>query len=128
MASGNLLRQLIKSGAEGNMDAFRKTSEAVIQEERDKHHHLLANDLEKILYGRSSSATSQPFLSLVKQVPSDKERGLPLLYIKEPLRRLEDVILSDENRSLIDEILQEHHRQEVLKSHGLAPADPPVSG
>ncbi|HAT50418.1 MAG TPA: AAA family ATPase [Alphaproteobacteria bacterium] len=122
MASGNLLRQLIKTGAEGNLEAFKKASEDVIQEEREKHHHLLASDLEKILYGRSS-VTSQPFISLIKQVPSDKERGLPLLHIKEPLRRLEDVILSDDNRSLIDEVLQEHHRQEVLKSHGLAPAD-----
>ncbi|MBF0165519.1 MAG: ATP-binding protein [Magnetococcales bacterium] len=122
MASGNLLRQLIRSGSEGNLDAFKKASEEVIREEREKHHHLLANDLEKILYGRASS-TSQPFLSLVKQVPSDKERGLPLLQIREPLRRLEDVILSDENRSLIDEVLEEYHRQEVLKGHGLAPTD-----
>jgi SpoVK/Ycf46/Vps4 family AAA+-type ATPase len=122
MASGQLLRQLIRSGAEGNLEAFKKASEEVIREEREKHHYLLASDLEKILYGRSS-VTSQPFVSLVKKVPSDKERGLPLLHIREPLRRLEDVVLSDDNRSLIEELLQEHHRQEVLKSHGLAPAD-----
>ncbi len=48
MASGKLLRKLIKTGTEGNLDAFREVSEAVIREERDKHHHLLANDLEKI--------------------------------------------------------------------------------
>jgi len=122
MASGSLLRRLVKTGAEGNLETFRIVTEEVIREEREKHHHLLANDLEKILYGRSS-VTSQPFLSLVKQVPSDKERGLPLLYIKEPLRRLEDVILSDDNGSLLDEVLQEHHHQGVLKSHGLSPAD-----
>nr|VFK78463.1 MAG: ATPase family associated with various cellular activities (AAA) [Candidatus Kentron sp. SD] len=122
MASGKLLRQLIKSGSEGNSDAFRDASEAVIREERDKHHHLLANDLEKILYGRAST-TNRPFLSLVKQAPTDKERGLPLLHIKEPVRRIEDLVLSDQNQSLIDEILQEHHRQSVLRSHGLSPVD-----
>nr|VFJ47815.1 MAG: ATPase family associated with various cellular activities (AAA) [Candidatus Kentron sp. DK] len=122
MASGKLLRQLIKSGAESNPDAFREASEAVIREERDKHHHLLANDLERILYGRAST-TSRPFLSLVRQAPTDKERGLPLLHIKEPVRRIEDLVLSDQNKSLIDEILEEHHRQEVLKSHGLSPVD-----
>ncbi|MBV5329989.1 MAG: hypothetical protein JZU65_20580, partial [Chlorobium sp.] len=31
-------------------------------------------------------------------------------------RLLEDVILSDDNSSLLDELLQEHHRAEVLKS------------
>nr|VFJ59297.1 MAG: ATPase family associated with various cellular activities (AAA) [Candidatus Kentron sp. FW] len=122
MASGKLLRQLIKSGAEGNPEVFRKVSEEVIREERDKHHHLLANDLEKILYGRASIA-GRPFLSLVKQAPSDKERGLPLLQFKEPVRRMEDIVLSDQNQSLIDEILREHHRQSVLRSHGLSPVD-----
>ena len=63
------------------------------------------------------------FLSLVKRLPSDKERGLPLLHVKEPIRRLEDVVLSDQNGSLIEEILQEHHRRELLKSHGLPPVD-----
>jgi len=122
MASGKLLRQLIKTGTEGNPTAFQQVSEQVIREERDKHHHLLANELEKILYGRSTTV-SQPFISLAKQVPNDKERGLPLLQFKEPSRRIEDVVLSDENSSLIEEVLEEHHRQEVLKSHGLFPAD-----
>src|SRR5688572_29035325 len=52
MATGKLLRQLIKSGLEGNQEAFRAASEQVIQEERQKQHHLLANDLERLLYGR----------------------------------------------------------------------------
>lgn len=122
MASGKLLRLLIKSGAEGNHDVFRQVSEEVIREERSKHHHLLANDLEKILYGRSKNPNKRHIL-LNERLPTDKERNLPLLQIKEPLRRLEDVILSDDNSSLLDELLQEHHRVEVLKSHGLYPAD-----
>ena len=56
MATGALLRQLIKSGSEGDSESFRRISEKVIQEEREKQHHLLANDLEKILYGRRSSS------------------------------------------------------------------------
>ncbi len=122
MASGELLRKLVKSGADGNYESFRQVSEEVIREEREKRHYLLANDLEKILYGRNSIA-SKPLLSLVKQIPSDKERGLPLLTIKEPVRCIEDIVLSDQNSSLIDEILQEHHRQELLNSHGLFPVD-----
>jgi len=55
MTSGKLLRNLIKSGAEGNFEAFRHASKEVIRQEREKKHHLLANDLEKILYGRASA-------------------------------------------------------------------------
>lgn len=122
MASGKLLRQLIKTGAEGNFDAFRRVSEEVVREERDKKHHLLANDLEKILYGRSNSAIHFHD-ALADQIPTDRERRLPLLQVLEPVRQLEDVALSDENGSLLDELLHEHHRVELLRSHGLFPAD-----
>lgn len=122
MASGRLLRQLIKTGAEGNHEAFRQTSEEVIRQERSKNHHLLANDLEKILYGRTNSANKFP-LPLNNNIPKDRERGIPLLHIREPVRRLEDVVLSDENSSLVEEILQELHKSEILKSYGLYPVD-----
>lgn len=124
MASGKLLRQLIKTGTEGNFDAFRQASEEIIREERERHHHLLANDLEKILYGRAKTTTSQNNHNIIiERLPTDKERGLPLLQIKEPIRRLEDVVLSDETRSLLEEILHEYHRIELLKSNGLFPSD-----
>jgi SpoVK/Ycf46/Vps4 family AAA+-type ATPase len=122
MASGKLLRQLIKTGAEGNYKAFRQVSEEVIRQERSKNHHLLANELEKILYGRANSVKQFPFV-LNDNLPKDRERGIPLLQIKEPTRRLEDVVLSDENSSLLEEILQELHKSEILKSYGLYPVD-----
>ncbi len=122
MASGKLLRKLIKTGVEGNFEAFKDASKEVIRQEREKQHHLLANDLEKILYGRLENAgATRP--TLMDRLPVDPERNLPLLEIKEPFRRLEDVVLSDENRSIIDELLCEHHRSETLKSHGLFPSD-----
>ena len=122
MASGKLLRKLIKTGVEGNFEAFKDASMEVIRQEREKQHHLLANDLEKILYGRLESAgRTRP--SLVDRLPRDPERNLPLMEIKEPFRRLEDIVLSDENSSILDELLCEHHRAETLKSHGLFPSD-----
>ena len=122
MASGKLLRQLIKTGAEGNLTAFRQATDQVIREERAKNHHLLANDLEKILYGRSNGGGPSR-VSLEERLPKDRERGLPLLQLREPVRHREDVVLSDANCSLMDELLQEHHRGESLRSHGLRPAD-----
>jgi len=122
MATAKLLRQLIKTGTEGNHEGFKRASEKLIEEERAKNHHLLANDLERILYGRRNSAMPLN-TALNDRLPKDKERNLPLLQIKEPVRRLEDVVLSDENSSLLDELLQEHHRVETLQSYGLRAAD-----
>ena len=122
MASGRILRQLIKSGASGDMAAFRQASEAVIREERQKQHHLLANDLEKVLYGDYVPAT--PVIhSLREEVPVDRERGLSLITVREPTRSLEDIVLSDENQGVLEDILQQHHREDVLKSYGMRPTD-----
>ena len=122
MATGKLLRQLVKTGTEGNLEAFKRVSEQLIQEERARKHHLLANDLERILYGRRNTPGATNAL-LSDRVPKDKERNIPLLQINEPVRRIEDVVLSDENASLLNELLQEHHRAEALHSYGLHPAD-----
>lgn len=122
MATGKVLRQLIKSGVEGNHDAFKAAAEEVIREERAKQHHLLANDLERLLYGRPQKldhASGRPFV----KAPVDRERNLALLDLREPMRRLEDVVLSDETRSVLEELLQEHHHQERLASYGLRAAD-----
>jgi AAA+ superfamily predicted ATPase len=125
MASGKLLRQLIKSGVNKDENGFRQISEALIAEERQKHHNLLANDLEKILYGLNSNKNAKNILSFnVKQnIPHDKERGLPLLEIKEPVRRLEDVVLSNENKENIKRILKEYNREEILRTWGMRPVE-----
>ena len=123
MANGKLLRQLIRSGAEGDLDAFRTAAKEVVADERQKQHHLLANDLETILYGRARTSSSPALRNLVESIPEDRERGIPLLSVREPVRRIEDIVLSRDNLSLVKEILREHNREEVLKTHGLRPSD-----
>ena len=125
MASGKLLRQLIRSGVEGDDTGFRQISEALIAEERQKHHNLLANDLEKILYGSDSVSGSKKVsqLNLKQNIPVDKERGLPLLELKEPVRGLEEVVLGDANKESIKRILKEYNREEILRSWGMRPVE-----
>ncbi len=120
MASGKLLRQLISAGAEGDAQAFRAASEKVIEEERQKKHHLLANDLERLLYGSQSSTAnySRPLSAL----PVAKDNDLPLLESRPVVRDETDIVLSDDSRSALNEILLEHNRADVLRSHGLQPA------
>ena len=94
MASGKVLRQLIRAGAGGDLAAFKAASKSIIDEERQKQHHLLANDLEQILYGESKPIASNSLLRLPSNVPTDKERGLPLLDIRQSHRTLEELVLS----------------------------------
>jgi len=123
MANGKLLKQLFRSGTEGDFSTFRSAAKEVIAEERQKHHHLLANDLETILYGRPCKPSSPALRQLIQTVPEDRERGMALISVREPTRCLEDVVLSRDNLALINEVLREHNREEALAAHGLRPSD-----
>ncbi len=118
MAHGRLLRQLIKAGADNSGVEFRQVAEKVIEEERAKNHHLLANDLERILYGVSRSGALEDHLPAV---PTDGERKLPLLEVRAPVRGAEDVVLSETNSALLQEILLEQSRRDQLGTWGLRP-------
>ena len=121
MASGKLLRQLIKSGTSGDLASFRVASEAVIRDERDKNHHLLANDLERLLYGeRSQSSTRRSGLAM--PAPTSHDSGLPLLEERPVVREEKDIILAANTQSMLDRLLLEHNRADVLRSYGLQPA------
>lgn len=123
MASGKILRQLVKAGVVGDATAFRQASEAVIQEERQKQHHLLANDLERLLYADRASVTpATRELRLAAALPTNKDNGLFLLEERPALREEKDIVLSDSTWSALQEILHEHNREDTLRSFGLQPA------
>jgi SpoVK/Ycf46/Vps4 family AAA+-type ATPase len=123
MANGKILRQLFKAGTAGDAEAFRLASKAVIEEERQKQHHLLANDLEQILYGGDLNLRAAGNVTRAHyDVPVDKERGLPLLDIRTPKRSLDEVILPPSSSAALEEILEENRRADVLRSYGMKPA------
>lgn len=119
MANGKVLRQLIKAGATGDSAAFRRVSETIIDDERQKQHHLLANDLENILYGDKLQSALKDSHRLIPNSPVDKERGFSLLDIKQPQRSLEEIILPEASLFVLEELLEEHRRSETLRSYGM---------
>jgi AAA+ superfamily predicted ATPase len=123
MASAKLLRQLIKSGVQGDAAGFRLASEAVIKEEREKNHHLLANDLERLLYGgHATTGYGIRKLHNLPSLPTNKDNGLALLEERAVVREEKDIILSDATQSALDEILMEHNRADTLRAYGMQPA------
>ncbi|QDS05867.1 MULTISPECIES: AAA family ATPase [Xanthomonas] len=122
MANGKILRQLFRAGTLGDHAAFRRASESIIEEERQKQHHLLANDLEKILYGGDMHVQASRKPQFAADIPVDKERGLPLLDVKPPKRSLEEIILPESSAAMIEEMLEEHRRAEILRSYGMKPS------
>ena len=124
MPEGRLLRKLIGAGARADDAEFRHVAEELIKQEREKKHHLLANDLERILYGEHGAASRKraPARSVRAAVPTDRERGLALLDVREPVRGLSDLVLGDDTRVTLEDVLLERSKEETLGSYGLRPA------
>jgi ATP-dependent 26S proteasome regulatory subunit len=122
VAEGRLLRKLIGAGAKTQDAEFRSAAEEIIKQEREKRHHLLANDLERLLYGdygvRRGGATT-----LAIEPPKDRERGLSLLELRDPVRALSDLVLGANVRATLEDVLLERSKDEVLRSYGLRAAN-----
>ena len=113
MARADLLVNLVKSGSKGDHSKFHRVVEGIIAEEREKRHHVLADRLVEAM--RENGHTSHRPNRILDNSISH------LLYHRVPERRLSEVILNDQNRDVISEIAEEHHRAELLKSYGLSP-------
>lgn len=121
MAEGRLLRKLIGAGSRTESSEFRRVAEEVIKEERDKKHHLLANDLERILYGDHGGTRGVGPRPERYDIPKDRERGLALLEIREPVRALSDLVLDPAVRAILEDVLLERSKEAILGSYGLRP-------
>src|SRR5579885_1966245 len=104
MASINdLIRKMILAHESGDRPAFHAAVRDLVAEERRKNHHLYARDIERLLF--NGIASQREFDAIADMgfrsmdPPRDEDRGLLLLEIKEPKRRLEDLVLANETRS-----------------------------
>lgn len=112
MARADLLVQLVRAARGGNDVDLRRSVEALIAEEREKHHHLLAQRLEEAL--RTDGAADISGIA----VPESAPRGVAILT---PRQALDTLFLEADVRSAIEELLEEQSRLEVLRAHGLEP-------
>jgi SpoVK/Ycf46/Vps4 family AAA+-type ATPase len=123
MARSDLLLNLVRAGSQGDQVGFRRTVEAMIAEERERQHHVIADRLAEHLSARPNGARGP---SPDAPLGSFDERG--------PERILADVILPDSSSSALRELVEEQHRADLLRSHGLEPrhrvllAGPPGNG
>jgi SpoVK/Ycf46/Vps4 family AAA+-type ATPase len=121
------VRKLLIAHFNGDEHAFRKAAEEYVSEERRKNHHVLADDLERVLCKTNGSGKSHtPVLSVLGlqngTLPKDKDRDVLLVDVSESERELSDLVFSDEIRQGIDRIVSERRGTELLGTYGIRPA------
>lgn len=113
MARADLLLALVGSGAGGDDLAFRRAAEALIAEEEGKKHSVLASQLAEALTRRRPTSN----VSLLAR----NDVAGTLLHEAEPERRISDLVLPPSARQTITGLVEEHHRRDLLRSHGVEP-------
>lgn len=113
MARSDLLLAIVRSGAQGDDLAFRRAAEALIAEEESKRHGVLASQLAEALTSR------RPVSNVTQIARSEAVAGL--IHERVPERRLMDLVLTAGVRAGISELIEEHHRRDLLRSHGVEP-------
>jgi SpoVK/Ycf46/Vps4 family AAA+-type ATPase len=118
---------LAGAGARGDQALFRKALEALVAEERGKQHHILADRLARYLV--------QPEVRAPVSTPAYRNGQTTNLFVElNPMRRLDDLILSDVIRAACWELVEEQNRADLLRSYNLEPrhrvllAGPPGNG
>lgn len=123
MARSDLLLNLVRAGSLGDQVGFRRTVEALIAEERERQHHVVADRLAEYLANKGNG-TRGP--SADAPVGSYDERH--------PERVLADLVLPEAVSNACTELVEEQQRADLLRSHAIEPrhrlllAGPPGNG
>lgn len=113
MARSDLVVDLVDAQQRGDSARFRVLVEAIIAEERSNQHHLVADRLSELITTIGSS-------ELLAR--NDAARPMAdLLHEIVPRRRLADLQLDDAVAAAATELVEEHQRCELLRSHGIEP-------
>src|SRR5258708_6841729 len=127
MARADLLISLVKAATHGDQALVRKTIEAMAAEERSKHHTVLAEQLEQQLLTNGTGPKKD-------LIPSRPPVAIDLVHEITPQKTLADIVVRSALRRTIEELVEEHHRADILRSYNLRPrnrlllAGPPGNG
>jgi len=116
MARADLLTDLVRFSMTGDKVRFRKVVEAIIAEERAKKHTVLADKLEDLLRTMPVDRPAQNGGGAILE-----QKVSNLLHEVMPERSFDNLILPKEVREISQEIVQEHHRIDLLRSYNLDP-------
>ena len=117
VARADLLCDIIKYGLNGDNVNFRKAAEAICAEERNKQHGVLANRIEEML-----RVSNRMPIREIPNAPIKNGNGETSFVIEKiPEKNLDNLLLPKTVVESCRELITEHMRVDILRSHGLEP-------
>jgi AAA+ superfamily predicted ATPase len=117
VARADLILGLVRAAGQHDDAAFTRTVEALIAEEREKQHHVLADRIEAALSrnGGNGHGRANGLSGLAELEPG------PGVDVLTPQRTLGSLVLSQTARVACEELIEEQQRVELLRAHSLEP-------
>lgn len=113
MARADLILSLVRASRLGDEAQVRKTVEALAANERAKNHTVLADRLLAQLQVEKERNSNGNF------PPISTESAL--VTEKTPCRQLDDLILAPIDKEILQDLVSEHHRADLLRSYNIEP-------
>lgn len=121
MAAAEQIKSLIRSFGEGDDSRFYATAMQIAAAEARKGHLSLADDLKKLI--DQAKTGKGKFATVIKNLPvnSAQKELNDLLELVHPDVRLTNMVLSPALHAVLDRILLEQTKIDVLNKHNLKP-------
>lgn len=123
MATTNeLIKKLFLAFSRRDEDEFYKIGEELINLEKRKKHHFVAKELKEALYSQNNSRFNfEKRFKINMPIPRDNDSGFPLLSIKQYELDWEELILSENIKYELNQIIQGIKSNEILATYNLKP-------
>lgn len=121
MARADLLKQLFRAYRHSDRESFMDVARSIADEERKKHHPLLASELLRILNNGVVAATPN-LRGTFQPPPKDHDKKAALLEIKSPDRYLEELVLDARTKDVLLRVMREFQQWDTLEANGLRPS------
>lgn len=121
MTSNELIKQLLLSYNNLDKEAFFSATREYIEREKRMKHTQVAKELEKVLFeikGNGTAFIDRRFKSEMP-IPRDSEKGFPLLEIKHFEESYENLIIGNELKNQLDQIIREFKDADILATYNL---------
>jgi len=121
MTPSDLIKQLFLSFNNKDDEAFLCAAREYIEREKRKKHNIVARELEKALYSAkvSKSSVAERRFKSSMPIPRDTEKGFPLLEIKHFDDNWENLILTQDTKNQLDQVVKEFKDADILATYNL---------
>ena len=121
MTESEIIKQLFLSYSSKDEEVFYNIAREYITREKRKKHNAFALDLEKALFANHiGNSNKEKRFKNEQPIPRDSEKGFPLLEIKKYTLDFDQLILSNETKSQLEQIIQEFKDSDVLSTYNLS--------